>query len=33
MVLPILTADGGYLGFSDFYSLDFDRLFLVNLVG
>ena len=27
MVLPIFTANGGHLGFSDFYGSDFDRLF------
>ena len=28
MILPIFTADGGHLRFSDFYESDFDRLFL-----
>ena len=27
MVLPIFTANGGHLGFFDFYGSDFDRHF------
>ena len=27
MVSSIFTANGDHLGFSDFYGLDFDRLF------
>ena len=36
MVLPIFTADGGHLGFSDFYGSDFDKTFFghsLNPVG
>ena len=29
MVLPISTANGGHLGFPEFYKSDFDRFFLV----
>ena len=29
MVLPIFTANGGHLGFPDFYESDFNRLFFV----
>ena len=32
MVLPIFTANGGHLGFFDFYGSDFNRLFMVITV-
>ena len=28
MVLPIFTANGGHLGFPDFYESDFNNIFL-----
>ena len=30
MVLPIFKANGGHLGFSGFYGLDFDSLFRLS---
>ena len=32
MVSPIFTANGGHLGFSDFYGSDFDRLLVIYYI-